>query len=240
MALVHLDESFKNQLLCDWCGPQDYLAMVSSCKSWSDSRDIRNAAWFAVSRIHFPGCESWHAMAYWNTVWKQCVEVFNARGWSVAHWKDSCKIELDGQQCVPQEPFFKGLNELVATHINDDGVASVLAICINGIRIRVIDAFLLLQSGSFVFLGAFEDHFQRSDMAPYRDINVNLVASSSFVGAEAEVVKFVISNASHPNRHYPPKYPWYFNNGILQLSFNVRNVINRSVFIKDPFVFTRR
>ena len=152
MSLAESNESMKNQILSYWCGPQDYLAMVAICKARSDAQNNRNAAFFAVSRIHFPGCESWHAMACWETVWKQCVELFDARRWTAGRWKNCCKVQIDGRQWFPQEQFFKGLNEMVATHINGDAVASVLAICVNCMRMPSINALVLLKSGAIVFL----------------------------------------------------------------------------------------
>ena len=150
------DDALKIMIVRDWCGPHDYLAMVATTKIWSCAFFLRNAACFAVSRMHVPGLESSFAMAHWNLVWKECVEVFHARNWSAALWKDCCKFQKGDFLLVPQSPFFKGLNLMVATHIVDDAVASILAVTIDNVGIRSIDALLMLQSGKFAFFGCVD------------------------------------------------------------------------------------
>ena len=92
MRFLQFDDALKTELLCYWCGPYDYLAMLSTCKFWWCVRFLRDAACFAVSRMHSPGGASAFTMEQWNSVWRQCVNVFNARGWPIALWKNASKV----------------------------------------------------------------------------------------------------------------------------------------------------
>ena len=235
MLLLRLNGTVQMEILLYWCGPHDYLAMVSTCKLWSGEQMLRNAACFAVSRMHAPGCESYHTMAQWKSVWEQCVELFHARGWPSVLWKDPCKIQIGALSTVPKKPFFKGLNEMIATQIIHDPVASVLATYIKNVGIRSINACLLLQSGSFAFLGALELEYSIYEETQFCDMCVNVVASSSLEGAQAEAVEFVEVNARRPYF----KHPWYMDKKrTLKLYFSFRSCsTSRYVHIEDPFVF---
>ena len=146
-------------------------------------------------------------MAHWNLVWKQCVEVFSARNWSAALWKDCYTFQKGDFLFVPQLAFFQGLNLIVATHIVDDEVASILAVTTNNVRIRSIDALLLLQSGKFAFLGCVDCVNLSLDGIPFCKMLVNAVAFSSLHGVEAETVKYVRQYIHHPDY----KHPWYLD-----------------------------
>ena len=194
-----------------------------------------NAACFAVSRMHVPGFESSFAMAHWNLVWKECVEVFLARNWPAALWKDCCKFQKGDFLLVPQSPFFKGLNVMVATHIVDDAVASILAVTIDNVGTRYIDALLMLQSGKFAFLGCVGCVNLSLDGIPFCEMLVNAVASSSLHGVEAETVKYVLEHINPITN----KHPWYLDrNGMLKIFFCYRGLSTAwHVNIEDPFVF---
>jgi len=229
------DDALKIMIVRDWCGPHDYLAMVATTKIWSCAYFLRNAACFAVSRMHVPGLESSFAMAHWNLVWKECVEVFHARNWSAALWKDCCTFQKGDFLLVLQSPFFKGLNLMVATHIVDDAVASILAVTIDNVGTRSIDALLMLQSGQFAFLGCADCVKPSFGGASFCKMLVNAVASSSLRGVEAETVKYVLSYINPiTNKHL-----WYLDrNGLLRIFFCYRGLcIAWHVHIEDSFVF---
>jgi len=235
MLLLSLHETVKTEILTYWCGPHDFLAIVSICKLWSSAQMSRNAACFAVSRMHAPGCESYHTMAQWESVWAQCVQVCHARGWPCSLWKDSCRIQIGALSTVPQKPFFKGLNDMIAMQITHDPVASVLATYIKNVGIRSINACLLLQSGTFAFLGALEMEYNIYEETRFCDMCVNFAVSNSLEGAEAAAVEFVEVNARRPYF----KHPWYMDkNRTLKLYFSFQSCSSsRYVHIEDPFVF---
>ena len=217
MWFAEFDDALKITIVSYWCGPRDYLAMVSTSKDWCNAHFMRNAACFAISRVHVPGMESFFTMAHWNSVWKECVQVFSDRNWSAALWKDCCTFQEGDFRFVPQSPFFKGLNLMVATHIVDDAAASILAVTIDNVGIRSIDALVILQSGKFAVLGCCDCVNPSVAGTPFCRMLVNAVVSSSLHGVEAESVKYAPGYIKHPIY----KCPWYLDeNGMLIFFFS--------------------
>ena len=120
---------------------------------------------------------------------------------------------------VPQEPFYKCLNDMVARHFAGHSVVSVLAASIDvghvGYRcgIRSIDALLMLDSGKFAFLGSFECENSMITGTHLCQMFVNVVAANSLQDVEAEVVNFLIRNTDALNdvetvRECSSDMPW--------------------------------
>ena len=131
MTLVRVHESVWMEILWNWCGPADYLAMVSTSKLQSNALVLRDAACFAVSRFHAPGFDSFFSMQQWTSVWNQCVDAFRGKGWPVGLWKHSCRVYWGKCRFLPQEPFYKCLNDMAAGHFAGHSVVSVLAASID-------------------------------------------------------------------------------------------------------------
>ena len=214
------DDGLKMMILCYWCCPHDYFALVATSKIWSCAQSLRPAACFAVSRMHAPGCESSFAMEKWSSVWKECVAIFHVRNWPIVLWKESCIVQVGRYTFVPQLPFFKGVNDMVATHIAGESVASVLATSIEAnslgfrARVRSIDALLMLQSGRFAFLGALDCVNSAFDGTRFCEMLVNVVVSNSLQGLESEAMKFVATNTHVPHHleevpNYVKVMPWH-------------------------------
>ena len=111
MWFAVFDDALKIRLVRDWCGPHDYLAMVATTKIWSCAYFLRNAACFAVSRMHVPGFESFFKMAHWNLEWKKCVEVFCARNWPADLCQVGCTCQKGDFLFVVQSAFLKVCTE---------------------------------------------------------------------------------------------------------------------------------
>jgi len=170
--------------------------------------------------MHAPECASSFTMDQWNAVWRQCVNVFNAKGWPIALWKNASTFQRMGYTFVPQIPFFKGLNEMVATQSGGDSIASILAMSIDvgtlGVRprIRSIDALLLLRSGKFAFLGSFDCVNAMIDGTRFCEMLVNVVVASSLLDVEAKATKFIEANQTPYNKsadkiqNYTKDMPW--------------------------------
>ena len=216
MLLAHVDDAFKNMLLLYWCGPYECVALIQASKLWSCGTFLRGAAFFALSRMHAPGYTSCFAMNYWYSVWKQCKQVFLAKGWPATLWRHSCRFQLGGATFVPHEPFFKAVNDMIGTRIDDDPVASVLAtsIEVGNVGLHSLNALVLLKSGAFAFVGSLNSEDNDLLETDLYDMFVNVVAASSLQGVAAQASGFV---ATHMSRceyvlnhcNYAEEMPWY-------------------------------
>ena len=245
MALVGIDDRVWMEILRNWCSPADYLAMVSTSKLQSNALVMRGAACFAVSRFHAPGFDSFFPMQQWTSVWNQCVDLFKWKGWSVGLWKHSCRVHWGNFRFVPQEPFYKCLNNMVAMHFAGHSVVSILAVSIevgyveSRCGIRSIDALLILDSGKFAFLGSFECVNSRITGTNFCSMFVNVAAANSLQNVEAEVKNFLIRNTD-------AKRPWCVRADICEENVFFENVyvlptqlvINFCVQVKNTKVVT--